>query len=139
MRNSMVPNQVIRRTARPTGESDETGMGFGHAHAVLARDRGFHGLNPLQRRVLSRWLAAAQPAGIDAAEDLAERPWPGAAAESIIGVFKAGHLLASWLVVGQGGTWAVACCADGAVSPSFDDLAEALALICPVEETIRPS
>lgn len=133
----MMPDQVTRRTTRPTSNSDESGMGFGHANAVLASGQAFCGLNPSQRRLLSHWLAAVQDFGIDSAEDLANRPWPCPGADTVIGVFKAGHLLASWLVVGHGGTWAVACCADSVVSQSFDDLADALALICPVP--VRPS
>lgn len=136
----MTPNQVTRRTAQPTCASDESTMEFGHAHAVLAsQDNGFRGLSPVERRTLSRWLAAARRAGIDAAEDLGVRPWPAPSADSIIGVFKAGHLLASWLIVGQSGSWAVACCADGNVSSPLDTLADALALVCPVEAPVRLS
>lgn len=113
-------------------------MEFGQAHAVLAsRNSRFSGLSPVERRVLSRWLTAARQAGIDAAEDLGIRPWPAPSADSIIGVFKAGHLLASWLIVGQEGSWAVACCADGNVSESLGTLADALALVCPFEAAVR--
>lgn len=113
-------------------------MEFGGAHAGLAgRDGTFRGLSPEEQSVLSRWLTAARAAGIDAAEDLGVRPWPAPAAEVIIGIFKAGHLLASWLVVGQSGSWAVACCADGGVSPSLGTLTDALSLVCPVGPSIR--
>lgn len=99
----------------------------------------FRGLGPRDRRLLSLWLAAVRPAGIDSAEDLGARPWPAATADCIIGVFKAGHLLASWLVVGHDGRWAVACCADGAVSRSFGSLADALEAVCPAGATVTPS
>lgn len=136
----MMPDQVTCRSAQPTCASDETAMEFGHAHAVLgARDARFHGLSPLERRLLSRWLTAARQAGIDAAEDLGVRPWPTPSADSIIGVFKSGHLLASWLIVGHQGSWAVACCADGNVSVSLGSLADALALIYPFEAAVKPS
>jgi anti-sigma factor RsiW len=106
-------------------------MEFGQAHAVLsAPNYAFRGLSAAERRTLSHWLAAVRSAGVDAAEDLGERPWAMPAADTIIGVFRSGHLLASWLVIGQSGSWAVACCADGAVSEACDSLAEALALVC---------
>lgn len=134
----MTPNEMItRRTARPTSESDRTAMEFGQAHAELGgRDDTFRALSSEERKVLSRWLAAARAAGIDAAEDLGLRPWPAPAAEAIIGIFKAGHLLASWLIVGQRGSWAVACCADGGVSPSLGTLTDALSLVCPVGPSV---
>ena len=78
---------------------------------------------------------AARTDGIDAVEDLHARSWPGPGAETIIGVFQAEHLLASWLVVGQGGTWAVASCSDGSVSRTLPSLMDALNLICPVTTT----
>lgn len=90
----------------------------------------------MERQGLSRWLAAARRAGIDAAEDLGARNWPGVTADCVIGIFESGHLLASWLVVGQGGRWAVARCADGAVSPSFGSLSEALALVRAMETPV---
>jgi hypothetical protein len=106
-------------------------MEFGQAHAVLsAPNDAFRGLSPAERRTLSHWLASVRAAGIDAAEDLGARPWAAPAADTIIGVFRSGHLLASWLVIGQSGSWAVACCADGAVSGACDNLSDALALVC---------
>lgn len=133
----MTPDQLTRRSVPPTRASDETARDFGHAHAMpAAQDRLFHGLSPGERRGLSRWLAAARRAGIDAAEDLTGRPWPAPSPDSVIGVFKGGRLLASWLIVGQQGRWAVACCADGNVSASRDTLADALALICPFDPVV---
>jgi len=106
-------------------------MEFGQAQAVFPVTASpFSGLSPGERRTLAGWIVAARKGcGIDTAEDLGVRPWPGLATETIIGVFKSGHLLASWLIVGHGGSWAVASCGDSAVSPRVPDLADALALI----------
>jgi hypothetical protein len=107
-------------------------MEFAQAQASLARSgRALGGLTPLERRVLDGWVAAAREGGIETAEDLGFRAWPGQGTETIIGVFKSGHLLASWLVVGQAGAWAVASCGDGAVSPRLASLADALELVYP--------
>jgi len=107
-------------------------MELAQAQAALARSGGTpSGLTPMDRRVLDRWIAAARQGGIETAEDLGFRAWPGDRAETIIGVFKSGHLLASWLVVGQAGAWAVASCGDGAVSPRLGSLADALDLVYP--------
>jgi hypothetical protein len=111
---------------------DESAMEFAQAQASLARSgRALSGLTPLERRVLDGWVAAAREGGIETAEDLGFRAWPGQGTETIIGVFKSGHLLASWLVVGQAGAWAVASCGDGAVSPRLASLADALELVYP--------
>jgi hypothetical protein len=94
--------------------------------------QAFGRLTVAQWRYLLGWSEAAQATGIDAVEDLALRPWPECDAATIIGVFQSNHLLASWLVVGHGGMWAVACCSDGTVSRSVPTLADALDLICPL-------
>jgi hypothetical protein len=73
--------------------------------------------------------------GIDAVEDLTFRPWPRPVLGTVIGVFTQGSKAASWLVVGEEGAWAVACCTKGDVSPALSSLAEALAVIHPGEET----
>jgi hypothetical protein len=99
----------------------------------------FSALTISQRRYLLGWSEAARTTGIDAVEDLAQRPWPDSEAETIIGVFRSGHLLASWLIVGHGGTWAVACCGDGSVSESVPTLADALHLVCPLAPLLIPS
>lgn len=121
-----------------SGILDESAMEFAQAQATLARSsRALSGLTPLERRVLDGWIAAAREGGIEAAEDLGFRQWPGHGTETIIGVFKSGHLLASWLVVGQAGAWAVASCGDGAVSPRLASLADALELVYPHVSKLR--
>lgn len=105
-------------------------MGFGEVEAVLAEPVGtFSRLSPGERRVLAGWIEAARSGGIDTAEDIGFRSWPGHGTETIIGIFKPGHMLASWLVVGHGGCWAVASCGDSAVSPRVRSLADALDLV----------
>src|ERR1700722_10791002 len=106
-------------------------MEFGQAQPVFpVTASAFGGLSPGERRTLAGWIAAARKAGgIDTAEDLGVRPWPGTGTENIIGVFKSGHLLASWLIVGHAGAWAVASCGDSAVSSRVPSLADALALV----------
>lgn len=127
----MMPEPSNGRAARTTYARDENAMEFGHAHAVLsAPNYAFRGLSAVERRALSGWLAAVRSAGIDAAEDLGARPWSAPVADTIIGVFKSGHLLASWLVISQNGSWAVACCADGVVSEACENLSDALAVVC---------
>lgn len=109
-------------------------MESAQAQVALASSGGTpSGLTPVERGVLDRWIAAAREGGIEAADDLGVRPWPGHGTETIIGVFKSGHLLASWLLVGRAGAWAVASCGDGAVSPRLGSLADALELVYPRE------
>jgi hypothetical protein len=101
--------------------------------------QSFGGLTVPQRRYLFGWREAASATGIDSVEDLSRRPWPECDADTIIGVFRSGHLLASWLIVGHAGTWAVAFCGDGTVSHSVDTLADALHLVCPVAPVLIPT
>lgn len=82
---------------------------------------------------LEEWLRTVWLRGIDSVEDLAGRPWPGAVAETLIGVFRQGEQQAGWLVVGQAGQWAVATCANGLVSAPVGSLSDALALVCPID------
>lgn len=89
----------------------------------------FGGLSPVERHTLSSWVAAARRGGIDTAQDLGARDWPDHGAQTVIGVFKPEHLLASWLVVGRDGDWAVASCGDGMVSARQSSLADALKLV----------
>lgn len=89
----------------------------------------FSGLSLDERHYLSEWQASARAIGIDAVEDLTRRPWPCPVPDTVIGVFHAESNAARWLVVGQGGAWAVACCAEGTASPTLNSLAEALAVI----------
>jgi hypothetical protein len=86
----------------------------------------FGGLTTKERRDLAQWQYAARAVGIDAIEDLSQRPWPCSVDGAVIGVFVEGNKAAAWLVVKHGGRWAVACCADNTVSPSVESLADAL-------------
>lgn len=88
----------------------------------------------MEQRVLRRWAAAARAFGVDGVEDLASRPWPVSIPGALIGVFRFGDESAAWLVVGQNGSWVVASCSDGSVSPSSDSLADALAMVYPAGE-----
>jgi len=87
----------------------------------------FGGLRPTERPYLEHWKRAARGVGVDAVEDLAQRPWPCSVDGAVIGVFIAGDEATTWLVVEHNGRWAVACCADNTLSHSVDSLAEALA------------
>jgi hypothetical protein len=83
-----------------------------------------------ERELLASWAEHARSAGIEAVENLRERPWPLSADEAnILGVFRQGERLAAWLVVGRTGSWAVASCLRGDVMGSAATLAEALELI----------
>ena len=105
-------------------------MEFGQARAHTAPEHTFPGLSAAERRTLAGWVAHARNAGIDGAQDLSVRAWPESAVNTnIIGIFRSGHVLASWLIVGQGGSWAVASCGNGEVSQGVASLAEALALV----------
>ncbi len=95
--------------------------------------RSFRALTSDERRHLRAWQSSARSIGIDAVEDLTERPWPCPIAESVIGVFQGGSTAAQWLVIGHNGAWAVACCADGEVSRTLSSFAEALVMIYPGE------
>lgn len=90
-------------------------------------------LSSAERRQLREWQSKAKASGIDAIEDLTLRPWPCPVAETVIGVFQTGSAAARWLVIGDKGAWAVACCDEGKVSRTFDSLAEALTVIYPGE------
>jgi len=113
-------------------------MAFGHARTAPAQaGSAFGGLSSVERRTLADWIAAAREGGIETAEDLGRRSWPGIGSETVIGVFRSGHLLASWLIVGHGDCWAVASCGDNAVSSRVSSLADALALVYPLEPASR--
>ena len=94
-------------------------------------ETSFSGLGPDERRHLREWQTIARTIGIDAIEDLTSRPWPYPLTGTVIGVFRSGSEAAHWLVISQNGTWAVACCAEGTVSPAMQSLDEALAVIYP--------
>jgi hypothetical protein len=89
----------------------------------------FRALRADERAYLLDWQIGAHGLGIDAVEDLVSRPWPCPIAETIIGIYKLGDELASWLVIGHAGGWAVSCCNDGTVSRSLASLVDALSLV----------
>lgn len=94
---------------------------------------GSFALTDDEREVLATWAEHARATGIACVEDLRQRAWPATAEDaSIIGVFREGERLATWLVVGLTGSWAVASCTRGEVVGSAATLAEALKLIAPL-------
>jgi len=90
------------------------------------------GLTVEERLQLLAWTNAVRPHGIDATEDLRLRPWPVPIAANVIGVFRIGEGMASWLVVGQNGAWTVVSVSEGTVMDTRPTLAGALAMIHPV-------
>jgi hypothetical protein len=90
---------------------------------------GSFGLSVEDRRHLLAWLDAARDSGIDATEDLRLRPWPMPVTAQVIGVFRAGMTMATWLVVGQNGLWTVVSVSEGTVLATRPTLAAALAII----------
>ena len=97
---------------------------------LVDASQSFGGLSSDERRCLREWQISAMAIGIDAVEDLTSRPWPCPILGTVIGVFTGGSK-ARWLVVGEEDAWAVACCADGTISPTLNSLAEALRVIHP--------
>ncbi len=87
------------------------------------------GLTVDERRYLMAWIESARASGIDATEDLRLRPWPVPISASVIGVFRAGESIATWLVVGQNGLWTVILVASGHIVTTQPTLAEVLAEI----------
>jgi hypothetical protein len=57
------------------------------------------------------------------------RPWPMPVTAHVIGVFRAGMTMATWLVVGQNDLWTVVSVAEGTVLATRPTLAAALAII----------
>ncbi|HXT80837.1 MAG TPA: hypothetical protein VN702_14835 [Acetobacteraceae bacterium] len=91
----------------------------------------FDRLTEADRRYLAHWLEHARESGIDDVRDLSRRGTLAAgipADLSIIGVYRAGQALASWLVVGRRDGWVAASCTQGTVS-CVRDLPGSLALI----------
>ena len=93
----------------------------------------FSTLSPDEQTLLQNWQSAARAVGIDAVQDLTSRPWPSHIDGTVIGVFEAGREAASWLVICHDSTWAVAFCAEGAVSGALSSLTAALSLIHPLK------
>lgn len=87
------------------------------------------GLSVEDRRHLLAWLDEARMSGIDATEDLRLRPWPMPITAQVIGVYRSGLTMATWLVVGQNGLWTVVSVAEGTVLATRPTLAAALAII----------
>jgi hypothetical protein len=87
------------------------------------------GLAVEERRQLLTWLDSARANGIDATEDLRSRAWPVAIGADLIGVFREGETMASWLMVAQDGLWTVVAVVDGGVLATRPTLAEALTII----------
>lgn len=98
----------------------------------------FAALEPNERSYLQDWQTRAGAIGIDAVQDLRQRPWPCPIADTIIGIYRYGDELASWLVVGHAGQWVVSCCNDGAVSRSLGSLADALTLVYQLTGVYQP-
>ncbi len=90
---------------------------------------GSLGLSVDDRRHLLAWLDKARVGGIDATEDLRMRPWPMPVTAQVIGVFRTGMTMATWLVVGQNDLWTVVSVAESTVLATRPSLAAALAII----------
>ena len=95
------------RTHRLSGRGSKNMTSRAQTAPVVPLPR-FEGLSVTDRTYLQDWRHAAQDIGIDAVDDM-------------------------MLVIGHNGSWAVARCADGAVSHSVETLGEALSLIHPLE------
>lgn len=87
------------------------------------------GLSVEDRRHLLAWLDEARISGIDATEDLRMRPWPMPVTAQVIGVYRSGMTMATWLVVGQNGLWTVVSVSEGTILATRPTLAAALAII----------
>jgi hypothetical protein len=94
-----------------------------------APSSGSAGLSVEERRHLLAWLDAARDSGIDATEDLQMRPWPMPVTAQVIGVYRSGQAMATWLVVGQNGLWTVVSVSESTVLATRPTLAAALAII----------
>ena len=131
-----VPREELVGRPRPAFAT-ETDMKLAQSDAPYQlAGQTFGTLTEAQRRHLLGWHDAARASGIDSIEDLTQRPWPQCNVDTIIGVFEADRLLATWLIVGQGGEWAVACCRDSTISEPVSTLADALQIVCPVAPTV---
>ena len=86
-------------------------------------------LSSVERTSVEEWVSCAHRIGIDSVEDLRARPWPVPIESHVLGVYRSGERLASWLLVEQDGHWAVALCAANSIVGATDSRAEALRLI----------
>jgi hypothetical protein len=103
---------------------------------IAQADLSFGRLSSDERHLLRDWQISARAIDIDAVEDFTFRAWPYPVTGTVIGVFVKGLKAARWLVVGEAGGWAVACCPEGDVSRTLNSLAEALAVIHPGSEDV---
>lgn len=94
------------------------------------------GLSIEEREQLAAWSTAARAKGIEAVEDLGDRPWPVPTEAVILGIFRNGDRFARWLVVGRSGDWALASCPDGVVISAGITLAEVLADVLLASEPV---
>ncbi len=98
----------------------------------------FIGLSPNDKQILDEWLVVAKAGQIDRVIDFGDRRWNVAGLDVVLGVFEAGGLAASWLLVRYQSCWVLAQVGEtlgvgdsveGEVSDICDSLPEALALI----------
>jgi len=115
----------MRSSIDPTGGATLTDA----ASSPQARTAPSAGLTVDERRYLMAWIETARASGIDATEDLRLRPWPVPNSVAVIGVFRAGESIATWLVVGQNGLWTVIVVASGHIVTTQPALSDALAAI----------
>lgn len=106
---------------------------------VAPVSQSFVGLSIEEREQLAAWSATAREKGIEAVEDLGERPWPVPTEAIILGIYRHGDRFASWLIVGRSGDWALASCTDGAVISTGATLAEVLAGVFRASEPVGSS
>lgn len=97
----------------------------------------FSQLRPEDRIALCTWLDAVRGFGIDDVQDLSGRSWGEFRADYVIGVFKSGEIVASWLIVGHRNAWAVASWPDGAVS-AYATISAALGSLYPFPTALIP-
>lgn len=133
-----MPKDKASLTAQPVNGHRDMHLESEQGRTAAAWDQTFQALTAAERKTLGGWAHAVQARGIDSVQDLRLRPWHCPTADSVIGVFQSGQKLAAWLVVGHDGRWAVARCADGAISAAVDSLDAALAMVCPREASFSP-
>lgn len=103
---------------------------------IMPVTQPFVGLSIEERDQLAAWSTAARAKGIEAVEDLGDRPWPVPTEAVILGIYRNGDRFASWLVVGRTGDWALASCTDGAVISAGAAFADVLADVFRASEPV---
>jgi len=96
----------------------------------------FVGLSIEEREQLAAWSVTARARGIEAVEDLGDRPWPVPMEAVILGIYRNGDRYASWLIVGRSGDWALASCVDGAVISAGTALTDVLGAVLRASEPV---